>query len=155
MELSDDVYNKLYDGEQSAIDLLGDVKHKINQLAAIDKSFLESEGECDSALTILRELANSIRTYKSKIDINPAEIEAKRERLGAINLLKKKYGGSIQKIIEHREKIGKEFELADNFSGAISNLEKEINTHRKSAGDAADKISSARKKYASLKLKLK
>ena len=148
MELSDDVYNKLYDGEQSAIDLLGDVKHKINQLAAIDKSFLESEGECDSALTILRELANSIRTYKSKIDINPAEIEAKRERLGAINLLKKKYGGSIQKILKHREKIGKEYELADNFSGAISNLEKEINAHRKSAGDAADKISSIRKKYA-------
>jgi len=114
MELSDDVYNKLYDDENSVIDLLGEVKHKLNQLASIDKSFLESEGECDSALSIIKELSSSLRNYKSRLDVNPKEIEEKRERLGAINLLKKKYGGSIQKIIEHREKITKEFNLAEN-----------------------------------------
>jgi DNA repair protein RecN (Recombination protein N) len=148
MDLSDDVYNKLYDEENSVIDLLGDIKHKLNLLAAIDKSILESEGECDSALAILKELANSIRGYKSKIDINPAEIEIKRERLGAINLLKKKYGGSIQKIIEHREKIAEEFDLADNFTNAIKNLEKEINNLRNLAGESAEKLTSARKKQA-------
>jgi DNA repair protein RecN (Recombination protein N) len=148
MELNDDVYNKLYDAENSVIDLLGDIKHKLNELSAIDKLFLESEGECDSVLSILKELANSIRSYKSKIDVNPDEIESKRERLGAINLLKKKYGGSIQKIIEHREKIGKELELADNFSSAINNIEKEINAYRKSAGAIAEKLTSSRKKHA-------
>ena len=148
LELTDDVYTKLYDGEPSVIDLLGETKHKLNQLASIDKSFLESEGECDSALAVVKELANSLRDYKSKIDVNPKEIEGKRERLGSLNLLKKKYGGSIQKIIGHREKIGKEFELADNFSAAINNIEKEITGLRKSAGEAAEKLSSTRKKYA-------
>lgn len=148
LELTDDVYNKLYDGDPSVIDLLGETKHKLNQLAGIDKSFLESEGECDSALAVVKELANSLRGYKSRIDIDPKEIEQKRERLGALNLLKKKYGGSIQKIIEHREKIGKEFELADNFSESIIKLEKELNQLRKSAGDSAEKLSTARKKFA-------
>ena len=148
LELTDDVYNKLYEGEPSVIDLLGETKHKLNQLANIDKSFLESEGECDSALAVVKELANSLRNYKSRIDVDPKEIENKRERLGSLNLLKKKYGGSIQKIIEHREKIGKEFELADNFSAAINNLEKEILGLRKSAGEAAEKLSASRKKYA-------
>jgi DNA repair protein RecN (Recombination protein N) len=148
MELNDDVYNNLYDAENSVIDLMGDIKHKLSELSAIDKLFLESEGECDSALAILKELANSIRAYKSRIDINPDEIEDKRERLGAINLLKKKYGGSIQKIIEHREKIGKELELADNFSTAINSIEKDINTYRKSAGEVAEKLTSSRKKQA-------
>ncbi len=147
-ELTDDVYAKLYDGEPSVIDLLGETKHKLNQLANIDKSFLESEGECDSALAVVKELANSLRNYKSKIDVDPKEIEKKRERLGSLNLLKKKYGGSIQKIIEYREKIGKEFELADNFSSAINNIEKEILELRKTAGEAAEKLSSVRKKYA-------
>jgi len=148
LELTDDVYNKLYDGELSVIDLLGETKHKLNQLANIDKSFLESEGECDSALAVVKELANSLRSYKSRIDVDPKEIENKRERLGSLNLLKKKYGGSIQKIIEHREKIEKEFELADNFSDAINNLEKEILSLKKSAGDASEKLSTSRKKYA-------
>jgi DNA repair protein RecN (Recombination protein N) len=147
-ELSDNVYNKLYDEENSIIDLLGDVKHKLNQLAAIDKTILESEGECDSALAVLKELSNSIRDYKSKIDIDPAEIDSKRERLGTINLLKKKYGGSIQKTIEYREKISKEFILADNFSSATANLANEINKIRTSAGDAAEKLTSARKKQS-------
>jgi DNA repair protein RecN (Recombination protein N) len=147
LELTDDVYKKLYDGEPSVIDLLGETKHKLNQLANIDRSFLESEGECDSALAVVKELANSLRNYKSRIDVDPKEIEEKRERLGAINLLKKKYGGSIQKIIEHREKIGKEFELADNFSDTIYKLEKEITASRKLAGESADKLSLVRKKY--------
>ena len=148
MELSDEVYNKLYDGEPSVIDLLGETKHKLIQLTEIDKSFLESEVECDSALAIVKELANSLRNYKSRIDIDPKEIEVKRERLGALNLLKKKYGGSINKIIEHREKIGKEYELADNFSGAINELEEVINNLRNTTGNAAEKISLARKKQS-------
>jgi len=148
LELTDEVYNKLYDGEPSVIDLLGETKHKLNQLANIDKTFLESEGECDSALAVIKELANSLRNYKSRIDIDPKEVEHKRERLGSLNHLKKKYGGSIQKIIEHREKIGNEFELADNFSSAINNLTKVITSLRKSAGDEAEKLSASRKKYA-------
>lgn len=148
LELTDDVYNKLYDDEPSVTDLLGETKHKLNQLANIDKSFLESEGECDSALAIVKELANSLRSYKSKIDIDPKEVERKRERLGSINLLKKKYGGLILKIIEYREKIGKEFELAGNFSESINKLDKEILSLKKSVGDAADKLSSTRKKQA-------
>jgi len=148
LELTDDVYSKLYDGEPSVIDLLGETKHKLNQLANIDKSFLESEGECDSALAVVKELANSLHSYKSRIDVDPKEIEGKRERLGSINLLKKKYGGSIQKIIEHREKIGKEFQLADNFSSEINTLEKEINSLRKATGESAEELSSSRKKHA-------
>ncbi len=76
----------MYDGDPSVIDLLGETKHKLNQLANIDKSFLESEGECDSALAIVKELANSLRNYKSRIDVDPKEIEEKRERLGSLNL---------------------------------------------------------------------
>jgi DNA repair protein RecN (Recombination protein N) len=148
LELTDEVYIKLYDGEPSVTDLLGETKHKLNQLANIDKSFLESEGECDSALAIVKELANSLRSYKSKIDVDPKEVERKRERLGSINLLKKKYGGSIAKIIEHRVKIGKEFELADNFSEAINKLEKEILSLKKITGESAEKLSSTRKKQA-------
>jgi len=148
LELTEEVYTKLYDGDPSVIDLLGETKHKLNQLSVIDKSFLESEGECDSALTIIKELANSLRSYKSKIDVDPKEVEYKRERLGSINMLKKKYGGSIEKIIALREKIGKESELAENFSDAINKIQDEIKRLRTDAGEAANKISVSRQKSA-------
>ena len=146
LELTEIVYNKLYDGEPSVIDLLGEVKQALNQLQGIDKSFLESVIECDTASSAVKELASVIRIYKSKIDLDNAEVETKRERLGTINLLIKKYGGSVNRIIEHRNKIGEEYDLADNFSAKINELENEINKVRKSAGDAAQKISTIRKK---------
>lgn len=148
LELTEEVYTKLYDGDPSVIDLLGETKHKLNQLSVIDKSFLEAEGECDSALTIIKELANSLRSYKSKIDVDPKEVEYKRERLGSINMLKKKYGSSIEKIIAFREKIGKESELAENFSDAKNKIQDEIKRLRIDAGEAANKISVSRQKSA-------
>ncbi|MEP0862810.1 MAG: DNA repair protein RecN [Ignavibacterium sp.] len=146
--LSDEIYNLIYESDNSVNDMLGEVKHKLSLLSSIDKSMLEAEGECESALTIIKELASTIRAYKSKIDINPKEVEEKRERLATINLLKKKYGGTLQKVIEHREKIGNEFNLAENFSEEIARFEKELKELQKQAGEAAQRLSESRKKQS-------
>jgi len=42
-------------------------------------------------------------------------------------LLRKKYGGSVESVLEHRKKIGEEFELAENFSGRITELNNKLN----------------------------
>ncbi|AFH47847.1 DNA repair protein RecN [Ignavibacterium album JCM 16511] len=146
--LSDEIYNLIYESDNSVNDMLGEVKHKLSQLSSIDKSMLEAEGECESALTIIKELASTIRAYKSKIDVDPKEVEEKRERLAAINLLKKKYGGTLQKVIEYRQKIGNEFNLAENFSEEISRYEKELKELQKQAGEAAQRLSESRKRQS-------
>lgn len=149
LELSEDIYNQLYESENSVSDLLGEIRNKLSSLVQIDKTLLDSENDCESALSIIKELAATIRNYRSKIDVNPKEVEDKRERLGSLNLLKKKYGGSLQGVIEHREKIGREFNLAENFSSEISKIEREIENLRQGAGEAAEKLSVKRKKTAS------
>jgi DNA repair protein RecN (Recombination protein N) len=146
--LSDEIYNLLYESDNSVNDLLGEVKHKLSQLSSIDKSLLEAEGECESALTIIKELSSTLRAYKSRIDVDPKLVEQKRERLASINLLKKKYGGTLQKVIEHREKIGREFNLAENFGEEIARYEKQLRELQKQSGEAAHKLSEARKKSA-------
>lgn len=148
LELSNEIYNQLYEAENSVSDQLGEIRNKLSHLVQIDNSLLDSEGECESALAIINELAATVRNYRSKIDIDPSQVEAKRERLGLLNLLKKKYGGSIQKVIEHRERIGKEFAIAENFSEEINRIEKELETLRIEAGDIAKKLSEKRKKIS-------
>ena len=148
MELSEQIYNELYDAENSVVDKIGEVKHKLKQLSDIDKSISESAAECESALAIIKEIASSIRSYRSGIDIDPAEIEKKRERLGSLNLLKKKYGGSLKNVLEHREKIGNEFNLVQNFANEISRIKTDIDRLRTSAGAEAEKLSERRKKIS-------
>lgn len=144
--LSEEIYNLLYEGENSVNDLLGEIRNKLSQLAQIDKELSESESEFETAVSLLKELASTVRKYRSKIDIDPAEVEAKRERLGSLNMLKKKYGGTLHSVLSHREKIGKEFELAENFSEEIEKAESEIAYLRKSTGDSAKVLSEKRKK---------
>ncbi len=144
MELSDEIYSSLYDSENSVNDLLGKIQNQLDELIGIDKSLNDAGEEFNSALALISDLSKLIRDYKSKIDIDPEHLDEIRTRLGALNLLKKKYGGSIKAVIEHREKIGKEFELAENYSGSLDALEKEIKVLREKCGAAAGKLSKKR-----------
>jgi DNA repair protein RecN (Recombination protein N) len=106
--------------------------------------------ESESALAQIQDVSNFVRSYNSKINLDQDEIEGKRERLGAINLLKKKYGGSVQSILDYRKKIGEEFELAENFSGKIKEFSKNILELSKSAGSLAKSLSKKREQAAKL-----
>jgi len=145
LSITNDVYNAVYENEHSIQEQIADIKNKILELSKIDKSFNDNLNEVDSILASLVDISSFMRSYKDRIDIDPKRLEEIRERLGALNLLKKKYGGSLKVIIEHREKIGAEFELAENFSLKISQLEKKIDDSRKLCGLLAKKLSQERK----------
>jgi DNA repair protein RecN (Recombination protein N) len=149
-EITSEVYNLLYESEGSIQASMAKVKSLLQKLNEIDKTFSDSVSESESALAHIQDISNFVRSYNSKINIDQEEVEAARERLGAINLLKKKYGGSVRSIIEYRKKIGDEFELAENFSGKIDELSKNIFELRKSAGSLAKKISQQRTQTSKL-----
>jgi DNA repair protein RecN (Recombination protein N) len=144
-ELSSEVYQILYEADKSVHDLIANVKNDLSKLAEIDKSFTESSNEAETMLALTNDISSFIRSYKSKIDLEPEHIEEVRERLGAINMLKKKYGGAIESVLLHRQKIGEEFELADNFSERITELNNKLISIRIEAGKLAKSISEKRK----------
>lgn len=147
-QLSDEIYSLLYDAENSIIDQIGDVRNKLHQLFSIDNSLVEFEKEFDTAYSILKEIASSIRKYKDRISLDTDEVESKRERLNIINLLKKKFGLSLEKIFELKENLIKEVNLADNFSDEIEKIKTEIIELKKKALNIGKEISVSRKKNA-------
>lgn len=149
-ELTSEVYQHIYETDNSIQTSLAKVKTLLYKLNDIDKSFSDALSESESTLTQIEDISNFIRTYNSKINLDQEEVEGKRARLGAINLLKKKYGGSVKSILDYRKKIGEEFELAENFSGKINELSKNIFELRKSAGSLAKSLSKQRGQAARL-----
>ena len=132
-------------GGQSVYDLLLKARNQLEDLAEIDSAFEEIKNECASAAAIVGELTKFIQSYNSKIEFNPERLEQIRERLGHITLLKKKYGGSLNGVIEHREKIGKEFAMAENFENEIRKLNEYIELERKNCSAAAQRLSTKRR----------
>jgi len=150
------IYQVLYEGDpgrqgrengggESVYDLLVKARNQLEDLAEIDNAFEDSKNECASAAAIIGELTKFIQTYNSKIEFNPDRLEQIRERLGHITLLKKKYGGSLDAVIRHRENIGKEFAMAENFENEVKKLKEHINSERKLCSAAAQRLSTKRR----------
>lgn len=148
LELSTDIYNKLYENEHSVLDLLASAGNEIKELARIDKSLNDICSDYESAKALISEISSSVRSYKDNLEIDPEKIEGIRTRLSGITMLKKKYGGSVKAVLEYREKIAAELELAENFEEKIKMLEAEITRLRRQCGAEADKISQIRNKTA-------
>lgn len=148
LNIANQIYETVYDGEDSILERITSVKNDLSELEKIDQTLAEKVNEAESVIAILNDIASHIRNYKNNIDVEPEKVEEIRQRLGAIHLLKKKYGGTVASILEHREKIGRELELAENFSEKISKLQKEIENSRISTGNSAKKLSQLRKSAA-------
>ena len=147
-QLTSQLYQGLYESEGSVYDSLMKIKNEISELIKIDKTFSETNKEYESAVAIINEMASNLRSYSSKVEFDQGKLETIRERLGAISLLKKKYGGSIKSVLDHRKKIGEEYNIAENYSNKIAELESKIKTVRENCGSTAEKLSVKRKETA-------
>lgn len=144
------IYGLIYENENSVYDSLVKIKNELNEISRIDNSLSDTFSESENALALINDIAEFVRSYSSKIDIDPDNADKKRDRLGSITMLKKKYGGSVKALLDHRKRIGEEFDLAENFSDRIKTLEEQINILRKECGTSADNISKKRKQAAAL-----
>jgi DNA repair protein RecN (Recombination protein N) len=147
-EVTSQLYGLLYDSENSLHDQLASVNRMLEELMKIDKTFEEPMREASSAQVVVGELAKMLQEYRSRIESNPERLEQARERLGNLSLLKKKYGGSLDSILEHRRRIGAEVDLAETFDEALKKLQDDIEKERTISSDAAQKLSSKRKQAA-------
>lgn len=147
-DLTNEIYTNLYEGEDTVYDRLVEIQNQLIELSRIDGSFKEKENECESAIANINDISDFLRSYRDNIDTESTRLDEVRERLGALNLLKKKYGGSIEKVIKYRAQIGEEFELAESFSEKIPELDKQIKILRIECGTTAEKISQQRKKIS-------
>ncbi len=147
-EVTMKLYELLYDSESSLHDQLVVVRNQLEDLSRIDKSFEQIREESEGAKAVVDEITRFVQSYNSKIDFNPGRLEEIRERLGALSLFRKKYGGSLEAAIEYRNKIGKEFELAENFDDAIGKISAGVEVKRGKLSEIAERLSTKRREVA-------
>ncbi len=138
------IYQLLYESENSVHDSIVKVQNYLRELVEIDNSFSESSSEAETIIALVNDISSFVQSYKAKVDLDPAHVEEIRERLGSINLLKKRYGGTVKSVLEHRKKIGQEFTLAENFEEKISELSSALSKLREKAEKEAKSISQKR-----------
>jgi DNA repair protein RecN (Recombination protein N) len=89
----------LLDSESSAFDILASAQGQLNELASMLPEAREWKGEAQSIATQLQELGRALEDRLSKIESAPERLQQLEERMGLVQRLKRKYGGSIVAIM--------------------------------------------------------
>jgi len=113
------------DGQPGAIDSLGSAEQALSRLARIDPAaapLLEQLGE---ATALLDDIARELTHYRDTIEFNPRRLEQVEERLHLIHSLQRKYGDTIDEVINYAEKAAEELEAISHAEERIGELEAE------------------------------
>ena len=96
----------LLEGQDSAvINSLNTITHELENVSEFDDSILAIQKRMVSNRIDLEDLILDIQKAKDGIIINPDELEIINNIISHIEMLKRKYGGSINSVIEYRNSI--------------------------------------------------
>jgi DNA repair protein RecN (Recombination protein N) len=142
------LYEMLYEAEGAIYDRLIVARNELRDLARIDPTFEATYQEVQQAEIVLEEAAKFLQDYNARIEFNPERLETIRVRQSQLDSLKRKYGGTLEAVIEHRQRIGEAFELAADFEGAIGRLNGLVEAAQRQLTESAFRLSEKRREVA-------
>ena len=149
--LSDHAYRALYDGidgQESVMDLIGQVSKDLSQLEQLDSSLSENFESVDALGHQVDELARVLRRCRDGIEYSPDRLQELEERLDLINGLKRKYGSAIGEILAFGERSSQELGKLYHSEERAEELKSREMELRKQVGRLAGQLSEARQQAA-------
>jgi DNA repair protein RecN (Recombination protein N) len=127
---------------------LNEAARAVNSMAALDASLNVQSESLESTIASLEEIARDLRSYDEKLEYDPRELEEIETRLELIRQMKKKYGGSVEKVLSYQREIESELTRMDSAAEDMACLEKEIISLKDGIGLKAVLLSNKRKNGA-------
>lgn len=119
-------YEKLHDGSINAIDLIGMAFNELSEISKYDENLNEYSETIERLMYELQDTCRDLRNYKENIDFEPYELEQIERRLDEINNLRRKYGDTIEDIIDYKNKISYRLEEVINRDEMSEKLKSEL-----------------------------
>jgi len=154
-ELAGFAYGALYEHEGSVSTLLGSIKRKLDELASIDESVAGLSGQVDTCRFSLEDVAYTLRDYLNKVEVSPDRQRIVEERLVELERLKRKYGGTLEKVIAHLDETQTKLDAFENNEALRERTKSELDLASRNYFKIASELSRLRKDAAkSLEKKL-
>ena len=145
-----EVHQILFDGDSAAVEALGRCMNDLSSISSYSVELNELYERISNAYYDLDDASSQIRALRDSADYSPEELEQAEDRLDALNTLKRKYGGSLQAVLEYAEKARSELSLIENSGDRRTRLERSILLIKEEYDAAAARLSRLRKDTAEL-----
>jgi len=124
------------------------VRKNMEQVASLDESAQSLSDRIVSACYEVEDLKSALRDYMDSIPTDPRRLEQINERLSLLKQLQRKYGPTLDDVLEHAGKAEEELASLDSMEKQIAALEQEQEELKKAVWDQAKDLSAARKEAA-------
>ncbi|MBE3573945.1 MAG: DNA repair protein RecN [Firmicutes bacterium] len=151
--LGDRVHRLLAGGEgggeeAGALNLLGQASADVQRLLTLAPSLAEAGRLLESAQIEVAEAARQVADFLSRLEADPARLNAVEERLADLAELKRKYGPSLPEVLEYARKIQHELEDLRHFDENLAASQAEVERLRQEWLHLALQLSEARREAA-------
>lgn len=147
-ELTGTSYWAINGDDGSIIEALGKIKQNISKAASMDKNLEELESNLIDAIERLKDVGSDLRDYSQNLDNDTERLNEIQERLFLLDKLKRKYGGTLESVLETFDKLSKELNAIEFSTQNIEELEAKIESTHKELMHTASEISESRQNYA-------
>lgn len=138
----------LSESEFNALNILSTSIKELKKIIDYDKDFEKLVEDLESSYILIKETSSSLLNYNNDLNFDPVRIDHLRNRLLAINSLKRKHELDIPGLLSKADNIQKDLTFAENFDYEIDKLDKQISAMKSDLFSLAEKISGKRIKRA-------
>ena len=143
----------LYNGELnslSATDQIGRALQLVTELARLDEGKLPLAERLTEISILLADAVEELADYSHALDADPQALERLESRLDTIYRLKKKYGGTVEDILVHLEKITAQVEKYTDIEDEIARLTAKRRESMQAIAAKCNEITAVRRRQAKM-----
>jgi DNA repair protein RecN (Recombination protein N) len=130
--------------DEGVLERLASVNRSLTGIQRVDPAGGRLQELFDAGFYALEELSRAVDEYASSVDLDPERLEAVRHRREVIYGLVKKYGPSLDDVIETGRKSRAELDLVDSGSFDLVQLETRLSAAVAALEAAAKKLTDMR-----------
>ena len=137
-------------GDESggAVPAIKQAQDAIHGLRGLGDEFIDLSERLESLYSEAYDLAMTIRDKREEFDFSPEELDAVESRSDLLYRLKKKYGGTVEEMLDYLARCKDELDRIEYADDRIVQLKKKLGEQKAAVQTAAKELSEARKAAA-------
>lgn len=136
------------DEGDGAVSLLREAEDSLSGARGLDEQFSQLHQRLTALHSEAYDVAETLRDMESAFDFSPQELDALESRADQLYRLKKKYGSTVEEMLEYLDQCRSELDRITFAADTVERLQRELQTEYAQVMKAAQLLSGARKAAA-------
>ena len=149
LALSGELHEAVYGDESGLVDRLGGSRRALDALLRIDPAAADLGELFASGLATLDELGRRLRDYRFSVEHDPRRLATLRQRQDLLIRLGRKYGGTVEELIEAGGRARAELSAIETSEGDLRDLERLVAERRSELAEVSARLTAVRREAAS------